>query len=92
MRAKRTGEEVLRHPPIVVREVVRRRAVAEDVDEEERLRVAPVGCWLLGVRPEPGGDLREESVVVLHVLKHLGCVVTNARWVEGWEDGGPRWR
>lgn len=66
-----TREEVLSHPPVVVREVVRRRALAEDVDEEERL----VGRWLLGVRPEPGGDLREEGVVVLHVLEHLGCAV-----------------
>ena len=50
-------EERPRHP--VISEVVRLPLVCEDVNEQ-----LPLGS-------QPGGDLLEESSVVLHVLKHL---------------------
>jgi len=52
-------EEGLRHPPVVLLEVVRCIAVAENVDEQETL-----GC-------EPGRDFCEECRVGFHVLEHF---------------------
>jgi hypothetical protein len=61
-----TREEILRHPAIILDEMVWHITVEEDVDEEEGFRI---GRWLL--RTEPWRDLLKQCFVVFHVLEHL---------------------
>lgn len=55
------AEEVLRHPAVVLLEMVRRGSMAEDVDEQTRF----------GPIFEPRSHLLEEQRVVFHVFEHF---------------------
>lgn len=62
-------EEVAGHPAVV--KVVRRVAVAQDVDEE-------LAVWFEGV-----GELGQEEVVVFHVFEELGLSTRFGLWQKG---------
>lgn len=71
-----TGEEVLRHPTIVVVEMIRGSTVAEDVDEKSRFTAIF----------EPRRDFPKELRIVFHMFEHFDAQDPIERPVREVED------
>lgn len=66
-----TSKEVFRHPSVRILEMIWHALMTENIYEQKSVVI-----MRFILRTQPGGDLRQEGLIILHVLQSL---ITNVR-------------